>query len=112
MSALPSAASTKTVVLTAVKLLLNSAISTPGAKFMTGDLKDFYLGTPLPEYEYMRIPVKLIPESIMLHCDLYKLVHNVFVVVEIYRSMYRLPQAGRLANDQLVKFLKPHGYAP
>ena len=26
--------------------------------------------------------------------------------------MYGLPQAGRLANDQLVAFLKPHGYTP
>jgi hypothetical protein len=63
-------------------------ISTPGAKFMTGDLKDFYLGTPLPEYKYMRIPVKLIPESIMIHYDLAKLVHNDFVIVEIRRGMY------------------------
>ncbi|KAI2488785.1 Reverse transcriptase (RNA-dependent DNA polymerase) [Fragilaria crotonensis] len=26
--------------------------------------------------------------------------------------MYGLPQAGRLANDQLIKFLAPHGYEP
>jgi hypothetical protein len=108
----PGDASTKTAGLTTVELLLNSVISTPGAKFMTGDLKDFYLGTPLPEYKYMRIPVKLIPESIMIHYDLAKLVHNSFVIVEIRRGMYGLPQAGRLANDQLVKFLQPHGYAP
>mmetsp|Transcript_37439 Transcript_37439/g.52808 ORF Transcript_37439/g.52808 Transcript_37439/m.52808 type:complete len:111 (+) Transcript_37439:250-582(+) len=24
--------------------------------------------------------------------------------------MYGLPQAGKIANDQLVKFLRPHGY--
>ncbi|KAI2498397.1 Reverse transcriptase (RNA-dependent DNA polymerase) [Fragilaria crotonensis] len=26
--------------------------------------------------------------------------------------MYGLPQAGRLANDQLIKFMAPHGYHP
>jgi hypothetical protein len=26
--------------------------------------------------------------------------------------MYGLPQAGRIANEQLTKFLAPHGYAP
>jgi hypothetical protein len=26
--------------------------------------------------------------------------------------MYGLPQAGKLANDQLRKFLAPYGYAP
>jgi hypothetical protein len=33
--------------LSTVKLLLNSVISTPGARFITFDLKDFYLGTPM-----------------------------------------------------------------
>jgi hypothetical protein len=39
--------STKTADLPTVKTLLNSVISTPGARFMTGDLKDFYLNTPM-----------------------------------------------------------------
>jgi hypothetical protein len=36
-----------TANLLTVKLLLNSIISTPNAKFMTLDLKDFYLMTPM-----------------------------------------------------------------
>jgi hypothetical protein len=35
-----------------VKLLLNSTISTPNAKFMTLDLKDFYLMTTVKCYKY------------------------------------------------------------
>jgi hypothetical protein len=35
-----------------------------------------------------------------------------FVYVEIRHGMYGLPQAGRLANDQHVAFLAPHGYKP
>ncbi len=30
-----------------VKLLINSTISTPNAKYMTMDKKDFYLNTPM-----------------------------------------------------------------
>ena len=38
--------STQTADLTTVKTHLNSVISTPNGRYMTGDLKDFYLGTP------------------------------------------------------------------
>jgi hypothetical protein len=32
---------------------------------------------------------------------------------KVRRGMYGLPQAGRIANEQLLtKFLAPHGYAP
>ena len=30
---------------------------------MGADAGNFYLGTPLDRYEYMRIPIKLIPQS-------------------------------------------------
>jgi hypothetical protein len=43
----PDKVSTPTADLSTVKLLLNSVISTPGARFATFDLKDFYLGTPM-----------------------------------------------------------------
>jgi hypothetical protein len=106
--------STKTADLTTVKTMLNSVISTPNGRFVTADLKDFYLETPMEpkDYAYMRIPVSVIPESIMLEYDLAKLVHNGYVYVEIQKGMYGLPQAGRLANDRLIQFLAPHGYAP
>ncbi len=34
-----------------VKLMLNSVISTPNAKFMIINIKDFYLMTPMDWYE-------------------------------------------------------------
>lgn len=43
----PGNTSTKTADMTTVKIQVNSTISTRDARFMTGDLKDFYLGTPL-----------------------------------------------------------------
>jgi hypothetical protein len=43
-----------------VKLMLNSIISTPNAKFMTIDLKDFYLLTPMSQYKYFRMKLELV----------------------------------------------------
>jgi hypothetical protein len=104
--------STKTADLTTVKAMLNSVISTLCAHFMTGNLKDFYLNMPMDEYEYMHIPMSVIPDSIFDHFKLANLVHNGYVVVEIGKGMYGLPQAGQIANDHLVAFLEPHGYVP
>ena len=99
---------------TTVKLHLNSVISTTAARYMTGDLKDFYLNTPMEkkDYAYMRIPVSVIPDSIFQEYNLAQYVSNGYVYVEIRKGMYGLPQAGKIANDRLVKFLEPYGYAP
>ena len=47
----PDDCGTPTADLLTVKLMLNSIISTPNSKFMTIDLKDFYLLTPMSRYE-------------------------------------------------------------
>jgi hypothetical protein len=106
----PGDVATPTAELITVKCLFNSVISTPGAKAMAADAANFYLGTPLPGSEFMRIPVKIIPERIMIQYDLYRLVHNGYVMVEIKKGMYGLPQAGILANQRLVKHLAKSGY--
>jgi hypothetical protein len=101
--------STKTADLTTSNILVNSVRSTPKALFGTGDIKDYYLGTPHPGPEFMRIPLHMIPPEIMISYDLEKLVHKgaVYVrVVRIDKGMYGLPQAGKLA------FLAVDGYEP
>jgi len=102
--------STKTAELTSTKILINSVLSTPGAKFMTCDIKDFYLNTPMDKFEYMRIPVRDIPATIMDQYNLFDLIHNDHVYVEIRKGMYGLPHAGKIANDRLVQHLATHGY--
>jgi hypothetical protein len=62
--------------LTTAKLLFNSVISTPNARFMTADIKDFYLCTPMDRYENMRIPVHVIPPAIFEQYNLAQLVHK------------------------------------
>ena len=103
---------TKTADLNTTKILINSVLSTPGARYMTGDLKDFYLGTPMARAEYIRLPVAIIPPSIMTEYQLHNMTHHGHVYAEITKGMYGLPQAGRLANERLTTFLAPHGYAP
>jgi hypothetical protein len=50
---------------TVVKLMLNSIISTPNAKFMTIDIKDFYLMTPMDRFEYFQMKLELFPQDII-----------------------------------------------
>ena len=49
----PEDCGTPTADLLMVKLLLNSVISTPEAWYMTMDIKNFYLNTPLKRYKYL-----------------------------------------------------------
>ena len=38
-----------------IKIMFNSVVSTNGAKFMTIDISDFYLNTPLDRFEYVKV---------------------------------------------------------
>jgi hypothetical protein len=63
----PGNAGTPAANLITVKLLINSIILTTGAKFMTMDIKDFYLNTPMVRYEYMRLKLSDMPDDIIKH---------------------------------------------
>ncbi|MCP4142532.1 MAG: hypothetical protein GY755_20020, partial [Chloroflexi bacterium] len=52
----PGELTTRTADLTTSKILWNSVLSTPNAKYMCLDIKKFYLCAPLERYEYMRMP--------------------------------------------------------
>jgi hypothetical protein len=51
----PGDKSTRAAGLTMAKILINSVISTLGAKFLVIDIKNLYLNTPLGRFEYMVI---------------------------------------------------------
>jgi hypothetical protein len=111
----PGKTATKGSDMVTFKCLLNSTISTRGARFMNLDIKNFYLGTHMGRFEYMKIKYSLIPDTIKEQYGLDKLVvydkkGQGFIYVEIRKGMYGLPQAGRLANDKLVAHLAKHGY--
>jgi hypothetical protein len=106
----PGDVSTKCAGLATAKILFNSVLSTPQAKFMCLDIKDFYLNNDMQHYEYMKIAVSAIPQEVFDAYQLSALVHHGHVYVEIRKGMYGLPQAGRIANDALVPYLAQNGY--
>jgi hypothetical protein len=61
----PGDKSTRTAGLTTAKMLFNSTISTPGARFLVIDIKNFYLNTPLARYEYMFIMMESLPQELI-----------------------------------------------
>jgi hypothetical protein len=108
----PFDADTPTANLLTVKLLINSVISTPGTRFFTMDITNFYLNTPMVRYEYMRLKLADMPVDVIEH---YKLLDvatpDGYVYCEIRKGMYGLPQAGIIAQELLAKRLKEHGYS-
>ena len=106
----PFELTTRTADLTTSKLLWNSTISTKGAKYMCADAKNFYLATPLDRYEYMKMPVELIPPEFIELNNLSSKIKNGYLYMEIQKGMYGLPQSGILANKLLKERLAVHGY--
>eukprot|EP00804_Cyclotella_cryptica_P015402 CCRYP_008024-RA/>CCRYP_008024-RA protein AED:0.10 eAED:0.10 QI:0/-1/0/1/-1/1/1/0/936 len=107
----PGEVGTPTAEMLVAKLLFNSVISTPTAKFMTIDISNFYLMTPLMRPEYLRVKLTDIPVEIITEYKLRDKVNkNGFVFIEVTKGMYGLPQAGLLANLLLEKRLNKHGY--
>jgi hypothetical protein len=69
----PFSTGTPTADLLTVKLLINSLISTPGARYFTMDIKNFYLCTPMTRYEYIQLKLSNILEDVIAHyhlCDI------------------------------------------
>jgi hypothetical protein len=109
----PGDVSAKTTDLTTAKCLFNSVISTRDAKFMLIDISNFYLGTPMSRYEYMRMNISLLPEEIILTYNLCDIVDEKgWIYMEIRKGMYGLPQAGIIAQQLLQRNLAKHGYRP
>jgi hypothetical protein len=90
----PGDKSTRTAGLTTAKILINSVISTLGAKFLVIDIHNFYLNTPLGRFEYMVINLSSLPQETIEKYDLIELWQDGKVYIEIQKGMYGLPQAG------------------
>ena len=97
------------------KILINSVISDTkkGARFLTLDIKDFFLQSDLPTKEYIRIHSKYFSKFFR---DLYglhnKIADNGYIYCEISKGMYGLKQAAILAYKKLKGILEKAGYVP
>jgi hypothetical protein len=77
---------------------------------MMMDIKNYYLGTPLPRFEYIKMLLSRFPEEIVQRYNLNALAVDGWVYIEIRKGMYGLKQAGLLANQLLQTRLAPFGY--
>jgi hypothetical protein len=105
----PYSTTALTAELESIKILFNAMIS-DNAAFSTVDLEDFYLGTPLPHPEYIRIPIAFIPRKVMTFYDLKSFIYKGALFCIVLKTHYGLPQAGALSQARLFQHLEANGY--
>ena len=79
---------------------------------MCADIANFYLNNPMDRYEYMKLPLDIIPEEIIQQYNLRNLSQKGYIYMEIQKDMYGLPQAGKISNDKPKLHLAKFGYEP
>ena len=100
----PGDVSARTADMDVIKILIHSVICEK-AKWLTMDIKDFYLGTPLERPQYIRIPTKFLSTQSINKHNLQKYLHNGGALFRIEKGMYGLPEAGILAQKRLIDLL-------
>ena len=105
----PKEITTRTANLTTSKILWNSVLSTENRKYMCIDIKKLPLYTPRPIQIHEAFALS-VSKHIKQQNDLEVKAKKDYVYVEIGRSIYGLPQAGKLANTALKEHLAPYGY--
>jgi hypothetical protein len=78
---------TSTADITAFKILINNTLSTKAATIMMMDIKNYYRGTPLPRFEYMKVLLSCFPEDIIQKYNLSALAIDGWVHIEIRKGM-------------------------
>ena len=107
----PGAVATPTAEMLVAKILFNSVISTKNAKFMTINISNFYLNSPLPRPEFVEIKINIIPEVIIKEYKLCaKVTPHGYIYIMATKGMYGLLQAGLITSELLEKQLNKHGY--
>ena len=61
-------------------------------------------------YDYMRMKLTDLTKHVQQQYNIQAYAKNVYVYLEIRRSIYVLPQEGKLGNEYLRDKLRPHGY--
>ena len=93
------------------KILLNSTISNAhrGARFISVDLRNFFLATPMGRAEYMKVNLRHLPHDIVEKYNLEKKVtSDGYVYILIQKWMYGLRNAAILAYNHLKEHLKTY----
>jgi hypothetical protein len=111
----PGNASSPTISVLDAKIHINSTIldAKDGAHHLGLDIHNYYLGTRMEYFQYLRVPTSVIPHKVWddPHYDI-DVADNGWVYLEICRGMHGLKEAGIIAFNQLIKKLAPSGYEP
>ena len=76
----------------------------------TADISNMYLNSDLPEPEYVKFPVNMVPSKIITHYNLTNYVRHGHLYARIKKCWYGLKQSGLIAHNDLTALLKSHGY--
>ena len=77
---------TPAATITTAKCLFNSVVSTPAAKYVLDDIKNFYLNNALPDPEYMKFHIATITQEIIDEYNLLNIFDNQgYVYVKIVK---------------------------
>jgi hypothetical protein len=110
----PYSVSTTTASHPTVHCLLNSAVS-DHAFFGTIDLTDFYLGTPSPHPQFLKIYIASYSPAVLSRLRLHPFIQKdrqakQYVLFRADKILYGLKEVGKLSNLQLVKLLLSFGF--
>eukprot|EP00804_Cyclotella_cryptica_P003844 CCRYP_020450-RA/>CCRYP_020450-RA protein AED:0.40 eAED:0.37 QI:0/0/0/0.66/0/0/3/0/180 len=94
----PGDCGTPTEDMIIVKILLNSVISTKNAKFMTIDIKDLYLNTPMAHPEFMQLNCLTFPPTSLISTNFVAL-HVMVMSLCTFKRACILPQARIIAHN-------------
>ena len=61
---------TQCTSLITTKILLNRIVSTILALFMCADIHNFYYSTPMVDFEYIKLPLSMFPQKIVVQYNL------------------------------------------
>ena len=96
--------------MTTIKILFNSTISTPGARFMTLDLNFFNYFTPMIRFEYTKLPFTIIPKKIINQYNLKD--DGGWIYIKTHQVIPGLKQAVLITNEILTRHLAKFGCTP
>ncbi len=87
----PDKLTTQTANLITTKIMQTSTISTKETRYVCGDIKSFFLKTPLDQLEYMKMPMKFFPKEFKGTYNLKSKATNGYIYMEIAKGRCRIP---------------------
>jgi hypothetical protein len=93
--------SVRTADLDTAKIYWDSVISTPLARYICLDIKNFYLTAASENFEYNQMPLSLFPAWIIEQYNMEKHALNGYIHLKMQQAVWGLPQVGILANKCL-----------